>query len=121
MRKHRKEKKKDTPYCPDCGQHDLIVASHGFYKCNNCKNEWDEWEEDPSYRKKKPIVEELMGCAHMPNEEEQNALFTPEIKREPKTEEEITDAWIYSLSAGEGWDVVNRENGTLTVRKKDVI
>lgn len=40
-----------------------------------------------------------------------------ELIKEVPTEEEVTDAWIYSLSCGDGWDVVLDDDGFLTVEE----
>ena len=78
--------------------------------------------------KKSNLIKELMGQPHMPTEEEQEELYEvnmdqeyPIRKQKPVDEEEITDAWIYSLSCGDGWDVTLRDDGTLTVEQRDAI
>jgi hypothetical protein len=66
------------------------------------------------YEKKKGnFIVEHVGLPHMDD--------AHELIKEEMTEEEITDAWIYSLSCGDGWQVATDDNGFLTVEKVDAI
>jgi hypothetical protein len=64
------------------------------------------------YEKKKK--QDFEAMKHLPYYEE--AL---DMAMGPMQEEEITDAWIYALSCGDEWEIVPREDNTLTVRRID--
>ena len=49
-------------------------------------------------------MKEYMGLPHFPEEEEP-----------------VEDLWTYATTIGDEWEVITREDGTLTVKKKDAV